>query len=407
MKPRIDKVIPRRQMLERLFARWHPEMEIEMVPLENALNRVIAKEFYSLNNLPVFRAASMDGIAVRSIDFVNGSPDTRKWKLGEDYVFADTGDDFDDVFDAVIMIENVTETIHEPGIILAPMVAVEKGQNIRQKGETVARGDLLVSPYTKLKPLHLALLAMGGVCQVPVFKKPRVAFIPTGSELVPMGTVPKRGENVDANSVMIKAELQNFGAEPICYPIVKDKIKQLKEVLENAVERADIVIINAGSSMGSEDLSVDIISELGEVLQHGIASAPGYPIAFAFIKNKPVINLPGPTIAAFCGMDWAVREMVNHCLYQSRFVREVVRATLTEDLNKWPPVETYYRMIVTREGDHYYAQPIPRHAPPNVSMVQCNGLHIAPIGIDGYQKGQELIVELLCMRSEIPNHNQH
>jgi molybdopterin molybdotransferase/putative molybdopterin biosynthesis protein len=406
MKPRIERAIPRMQMLEQLFARWHPEMEIEMIPLDNALNRVIAKDLYSQNDLPVFRASCLDGIAVRSIDFANGLPDTRKWKLGEDYVFADTGDDFDDAFDAVIMIENVTQTIYEPGIILVPTVTVEKGQGIRQKGEIVARGDLLVSPYTRLKPLHLALLAMGGVCQVPVLKKPRVAFIPTGNELVPMGTVPKRGENIDANSVMIEAELQNFGAEPICYPIVKDKIKQLKEVLENAVERADIVIVNAGSSMGSEDLSVDIMSELGEVLQHGIASAPGYPIAFAFIEHKPVINLPGPTIAAFCGMDWAVREMVNHCLRQSKFVREVVTATLTDDLSKWPPVETYNRMFVTCEGDRYYAQPIPRHAHTSVSMAQCNGLHIAPIGIDGYKKGQELIVELLCMRSEIPNHNQ-
>lgn len=403
MKPKIENAIPRMEMLEKLFEIWQPELEKEYIPLKEVFGRITAESLYSVNDLPVYRASRMDGIAVRSKDFENGIPDTSKWQLGKEFVYADTGDDFPDEYDAVIAIEEVE--INEIGIIISPEVTVEKNQMVRQKGETLAKGEFLMPAHTKLNSMGLALLAMGGIAEVPVLRKPKVAFIPTGNELVSPGICLQRGENVDANSVMIEADLLSFGAQPIVYPIVKDKRQELKGILENAMEKSDIVIVNAGSSMGSEDYSVAIMSELGEILQHGIASAPGYPIAFALIKGKPVINLPGPTIAAFCGMDWAVREMVNHALRQSRFKRETVKAVLTEDVNKWPPVEMYFRLLLTQDGEKYYAQPIPRNASGYVSMVQANGLHIAPLGLKGYEKGQEIEVELLSLRSEIPKLN--
>lgn len=404
MKPEIDNLISRMELLKKILYIWQPKEEKEFVSLKEALGRVTAEDLYSKNDLPVCRASRMDGIAVCSKDFGKGIPDTSRWQLGKEFVYADTGDDFPDKYDAVIAIEDVK--IGEIGIDISPEVVVAKNGMLRGKGETLSKGELLMPSYTRLKPLGLALLAMGGITQVPVLKKPKVAFIPTGDELVSPGISLKRGENVDANSTMVEAELLSLGAEPIIYPIVKDKKQDLKGILSDAVDKSDFVIVNAGSSMGSEDYSVAIISELGEIIQHGIASAPGYPIAFAIVMGKPVINLPGPTIAAFCGMDWAAREMINHALNQKVFCREIIKAEITKSIRKRFDFEMYLRLLLTRDGEKYYANPIPKNASNYTNMVQANGLHIAPIGLNGYEEGDEIQVELLTLRSEIPNHNR-
>ena len=403
MKPKVDKLISREEMLEKILDIYRPRLEKEYVYLKDAWSRVTAENLYSKNDLPVNRASRMDGIAVSSDDFQNGIPDTSGWQLGKEFTYADTGDDFSDKYDAVIAIEDVK--INKIGIEISPDVTVKKNSMVRLRGEILRKGELIVPKHTKLDSLALALLAMGGTTQVSVLKKPKVAFIPTGDELIPPGISLKRGETTDANSIMIETELSNFGAQPLIYPIVKDKRQELKNVLHDAIGKSDLVIVNAGSSMGSEDYSVAIMSELGQILQHGIASAPGYPIAFAFINDKPVINLPGPTIAAFCGMDWAVREMINHALHQKVFYRERVKAEITESVKKRPNFEMYIRLLLTQNGEKYYAQPIAKNASSYTSMVQVNGLHIAPIGIKGYEAGEEIEVELLSLRSEIPKYD--
>jgi molybdopterin molybdotransferase/putative molybdopterin biosynthesis protein len=165
------------------------------------------------------------------------------WKFGVDYVRADTGDDFDDAFDAVIAIEDV-EILPNGGLRFIPdeWEDVEPQLNISPKGDSLARGTLVGAKGTKLTPSDLAALAVGGVSEVTVFAKPKVAFIPTGSELIPLGTLPKRGQSVDANSVMAKFMLSDMGAEPLLYPIVRDDRAALNSALDKLIPLVKTVI---------------------------------------------------------------------------------------------------------------------------------------------------------------------
>ena len=134
------------------------------------------------------------------------------------------------------------------------------------------------------------ILHQGGVWDVPVLRKPAVAFIPTGNELVPPRSAVVRGKNVDTNSVLARTSLQLLGAEPLLYPIVPDDRAMLGRTLDDALGRADIVILNGGSSKGGEDHNARLLHERGKVLCHGVAAAPGRPLCAAMVEGKPVVN---------------------------------------------------------------------------------------------------------------------
>lgn len=179
----MDGFPSREEALADFFAAWEPARSVEYVALDDAVGRVLACDLASTNTLPVVRASSFDGIAVKSAAFANGMPDTSSWKPGVDYVRADTGDDFPDAFDAVVMIEKAV--VREDGsVTFDDDVTVEPGSGVRPAGSTLRAGEPLMSAGSIIRPTDLAALAMGGTTMVPVRVKPRVAFIPTGSELV-------------------------------------------------------------------------------------------------------------------------------------------------------------------------------------------------------------------------------
>ena len=267
----------REQALADFFAAWEPSEEsqaVELVTLDEAYGRIVARDLVSANTLPVVRASACDGIAVRSADFVDGLPDTSSWRMGREFVRADTGDDFPDEYDAVIMIEKAAVQ-PDGSVVLDEDVVVAPGEGVRAAGSTIARGVPLIATGTQINASDLAVLAMGGSTMVPVRRKPRVAFIPTGSELVPAGVRPLRGQNVDANSLMVKHMLAAYGAEPLMFPIVKDDPQALEEAFAEALAAADLVVINGGSAVGKEDFNVRMIEERGKVIHHYIAAVPG------------------------------------------------------------------------------------------------------------------------------------
>ena len=242
----------RAQVCEALFQRWEPVYETETIPVQAALGRVLPRDQYARVTIPVARASAMDGIAVCAGRFQQGMPDPAGWKLGEDFCRADTGDDFDDRFDAVIPIERVK--ISEKGrLTFLEELQVRPGDNIRPRGSVIRAGELVARKHRQLRPFDLACLALGGIAQVEVYRKPRVAFLPTDSELVPLGAPVGRGQNIDSNSVLAQAMLTEMGAEPLCYPIVPDQPEALAEALEQALQAADVVLLNGGSSKGAED----------------------------------------------------------------------------------------------------------------------------------------------------------
>lgn len=188
----------------------------------DALGRVLSRDYTASCSLPVVRASAMDGVAVISSRFQNGIPDTSHWKKGEDFCRADTGDDFSDRFDAVIPIEDVTLT-EDGHLTILPGVKVMPGMNIRPCGSTIKEGETVAKKNRLLRPFDLACLAMGNITEVEVYRRPRVAFLPTGSELVPPGSAVRRGNNIDSNSTLVKNMLLEMGAVPLIYPITRDR----------------------------------------------------------------------------------------------------------------------------------------------------------------------------------------
>lgn len=384
----------RAQVLEALFQQWHPVEKTEIIPLKEALGRVLVHDQLSQVTIPVVRASAMDGVAVSSAGFQDGPPDTSNWKLGEDFCRADTGDDFDDRFDAVIPIEQadlsadgrLTIHIREP---------VSPGYNVRPRGSTIQAGELLAKKDRQLRPFDLACLAMGGVAKVEVYQAPRVAFLPTGSELVPLGTPVGRGQNIDSNSLLVQGLLTEMGATPLCYPITPDRPADVAAALERALEEADVVLINGGSSKGAEDFNARLLEERGSVLFHWVADAPGKPMCVALIRNKPVINLPGPPLAVLYGMDWCIRAIVHRLLHKPLPRRQTIHGTLTEPIHAPSDMEILCMMDVTSTPNGYLVRQKPWRGGSMADSLGAGAIYITELGREGHQAGEDLEVTLL------------
>ncbi len=384
----------RAQVLETLFRQWTPADKTIRVPVSEALGHVLVEDQFSQVSIPVVRASAMDGIAVSSARFQAGPPDTSRWRLGVDFCRADTGDDFDDRFDAVIPIEQV-EISPEGGLTLLGQDQVHPGDNIRPGGSTVRAGDLLAKKDRQLRPFDLACLAMGGVTQVEVYAPPRVAFLPTGSELVPLGAPVERGRNIDSNSILARGLLTEMGAQPLCCPIVPDRPDCVAAALDRALEQADVVLINGGSSKGEEDFNARLLEERGCTLFHWVAAAPGKPMCVALIDNKPVINLPGPPLAVLYGMDWCVRAIVHRLLHKPMPRRQTIRGTLTQPILAPKDMEILCMMDVQPTPEGYLVKQKPWRGGSMPDALGAGAIYITRPDRPNCQVGEALEVTLL------------
>ncbi|MGN0295189.1 MAG: molybdopterin molybdotransferase MoeA [Lachnospiraceae bacterium] len=401
MKPDFSDLITKEEALSRLFSCWDPQPVKEVVSLDEAAGRVLFEDQYALYNIPVVRASTMDGIAVRSECFRDGMPDTSGWRMGTDFVRADTGDDFDDAFDTVIAIEKVT-FLENGGIQIDPHVNTRPGFNVKPCGADVKKGALLVKKGTVLSASDLAAIAMGGLAEVPVVRKPRVSFLPTGSELVPAGEPLQRGKNFDSNSVMVAQMLREMGAVPILHPIVKDDRESLNAALEELMPQSDIVLVNAGTSKGGEDYCAGLLEQKGHVLFHGVAAVPGRPMSMAMIDGLPVVNLSGPPFAAFYSMDWAVRTMVCRMLGIPVPVRETVEAVLTSGFHMPPLSLMACFHLEKNEAGEYLATQISLRGPRSAgsaAALTADAVYVTVPGEKHREAGEKIILELMKNRS--------
>ncbi|MDR1713062.1 MAG: hypothetical protein LBR39_02755 [Coriobacteriales bacterium] len=384
----------KQEALAALFAAWQPTRMTEQVAVDDSVGRVLASEQCSLLSYPVVRASCMDGIAVASAAFAAARPDLSGFALGRDYVRADTGDDFDDRFDAVIRIEDVT-LLDGGGIALPEDLEVTAGMNVEPGGASLAPGDFLLPAGWRIRPEDTATLVRGGITAVEVVQRPRVAFIPTGSELVPAGAQPQRGQQVDCNSTFARHMLSSYGAVPVIYPIVRDKAADLASALDQALVQADIVLINGGSSKGEEDLNTTLVRQRGTVLCHGVLAAPGRPTLIGLIDDKPVVVVPGPMVGCCYVFDWCIKAVVAHALGTAPEQHQQVQAILTSDLKSPQVLEFWNRLEVRQTPEGYTAEPLSLHrgsGPYRIGVT--SGQYINQIGEPPHKAGETLTVEL-------------
>lgn len=396
--PMDEKLPHKEEILEKVFAAWSPRPEMEIVSLPDAAGRVLAEDLTAMYNIPVVRASAMDGIAICAASVQNGIPDTTLWRLGQDYVRADTGDDFPDAFDTVIPIEQVT--LHpDGGVSFEQDIHIHPGMHVHPSGSQIQRGDAVGKKGTVLTALDLAAIGMGGYDHVGVIRRPRVAFVPTGSELVPVGSTLRRGQNFDTNSLLAAQMIRDMGGEPILRSITSDDPARLRAELDSLLPIADIVILNAGTSKGDEDYCGRMLEESGTSLFHGVAAVPGRPMGAAILDGKLVLNLSGPALAAFYSLDWLVRPSLCRFLGIPVPQRRRVQAVLTETLHCPPPMSLLCMLEVRRNPDGgYLATPLAirgPHAVRSSRMLTANALYATVPGEPHHQAGETISVELL------------
>jgi molybdopterin molybdotransferase/putative molybdopterin biosynthesis protein len=384
------------EVLEKLYKTWAAPIRTETIPTQDAYDRVLSENVFSNCDKPVVRASQMDGVAVKSEAFSKGIPDTSSWVYRVDWTRADTGDDFPDEFDAVIAIEDVNISSEneiefrqgfEPEIV--------SGTNVSPQGSMLSKGAIVAKKGTRLSPCDIAAIALSAVTEVQVYQQPIATFIPTGSELIPLGEIPKRGQTVDSNSLLAKLMLEEMGAVPKIYPIVRDDKSALAAALDKAISESDIVIFSAGTSKGEEDFSHALLAERGELICHGVAAAPGRPLALAIINGKPVINVPGPPVACYNGLDWCVRSIVSAYSEITPQKRLTVKAQLAEAIpNNGSGFETIIRIELEKSETGFLAHPVGRNRP-YTDGLGARGLYSTKLEPEPTGIGDSIDVEIL------------
>ncbi len=323
------------EALNIFFESWPEKMPEETIPIAEGMGRVLAKPMYALSDIPLVRASAMDGLCVKSELFRAGKPvDPDTWKRGDAYDFADTGDDFPDAYDSVIRIEDVTFKTQGQGVQLSEDLIFQKGMNVLSKGHFIKKDQLIKDAPAVLGATDIAAIAMGNNATLSVYRKPKVAFIPTGSELVDPGEPLLRGMNVNSNHLLAQGLLSSYGAEMVSFPIVRDERTVLKRNIDEAMLTCDLILVNGGSSKGSEDLALDILAKEGDIFFHWVNCGPGRPTALARIKDKPVVVVPGPPYGCLNVLDWFIRPVIAYWLHLPETPRQRVKAILTEDVRR-------------------------------------------------------------------------
>jgi putative molybdopterin biosynthesis protein len=371
----------------------------ETVPLEQAHGRITAAPVWAVRSSPHYDAAAMDGVAVRAHETI-GATETSplRLKVGEQAVWVDTGDPMPPGFDAVIMIE----VIHEvDASILEIQVPVAPYQHVRPLGEDIVATELVLPESHCIRPQDLAACAAAGLTAVSVRQPPHITVIPTGTELVPIGTDPKPGDIIEFNSLMLGAMIADWGGRATRWSPVADDYEHLKRTILEAIATSDIVVVNAGSSAGSEDYTARAVADLGQLVVHGVAVRPGHPVVLGVVGDTPVIGIPGYPVSAALTCELFVKPLIERQLGMPSQTRPQITAHISRKVLSPTGEDEYLRVRLGRVGEKLVATPIQRGAGVIMSLVRADGIVTIPRFSEGLDAGQEVAVELLRSRESL------
>ncbi len=372
----------------------------EEVPVADALGRVTAEAVFARVSVPHYHAAAMDGIAVRAEETL-GATDSSPLKLrvGAQAIWVDTGDPLPPDTNAVIMAEQVQDLGDGKLEILA---TVAPWQHVRPMGEDLVATELVLPENHSLGAVDLGALVAAGHTSVAVRRRPTVAILPTGTELVEGGTIPLApGAIVDFNSVVLAGQVREWGGEPTRLPITPDDRTLIRDRVTAALEQHDVVLVIAGSSAGSEDFTAGIVRELGELLVHGVAIRPGHPLILGVARNKALIGIPGYPVSAILTSELFLKPLLYRLQGLPPPSRPRTTATITRKLLSPMGEEEYVRVKLGQVGERLMAAPLSRGAGVIMSMVRADGLARIPRFSEGVHAGAEVEVELLRSMDEV------
>ena len=380
--------------------------QTEIVNTYESLNRITAEPIFAKCCSPLFNSAAMDGIAVKSAKTAKAKEERPLiLEPGTGYKIIDTGDPVKSPFDAVVMAEDVIEESGSDRVMITR--SVPGWQHVRPIGEDIAAGEMLLPSHHTIRPVDIGVLLAGGILNLKTFRKPTVSIIPTGTEIIMPYENPSEGDIIDSNSGMFAAMVTEAGGIPHRCGIVPDDYQQIKEAVLGEIEKSDVVIINAGSSAGTEDYTVHVLREIGEVIIHGVAMKPGKPVILAVVGGKPVIGLPGYPVSAYLAFENFVepvlRKMAGEDSLSGLTSRKTVKAVLSKRIVSSLKHREYVRVKVGKVGDKFVCAPLARGAGAAMSLVRADGFCVIPQESEGFEAGETVDVELYNDIARIEN----
>lgn len=321
-------------MLDALPSRFG-KCRVEQIALEDAFGRILAEDIAYATDIPNVLTSCMDSVALRWSDFEGcpeGTiPDTSSWVRGVNWEFANTGVAMPAGFDTAVVIEHVEVSGDERHISIKAAPSRQYA-GTKEPGSQHKAGDIAVRKGTLITPDAAAAIAGAGHSSVCVSAKPRIAFIPTGDELVPANLplsaqAPNRfagwGKVYESNSLVVRGKVEKWGGIFVPFDIVPDEKDAIREAVQKACKVADIVVLNAGSSKGSDDWSVEILEELGSIICHQTNHGPGHHSSYALLDETPIVGISGPSGGASFTLNFYLLPIMRRFLGQDPAPRKI------------------------------------------------------------------------------------
>ena len=408
--PELFTVLTPSAAIQKLFDQLPSSVGADVVPLHEALDRVIAESPVAPEALPAFPRSAMDGYAVRAADTFGASESLPAYltvigesPMGKAPAFEigkgqaaiiHTGGMLPKGADGVVMIER-TQKARENEIEVLRAIAV--GENVIQIGEDVKAGEALLSAGHRLRPQDLGGLAAAGITQVRVARRPRVAILATGDEVVRADIEPAPGQVRDVNTHSIAGLVQRAGGIPIPCGIVPDDFDALYHAARAALDGSNALVLSAGSSVSTRDMTSQVIDRLGKpgVLVHGVSIKPGKPTILAVCDGKPVFGLPGNPVSALVVADLFITPTLWHMQVLAQpTIHRSVRARLARNIASTPGREDYVQVKLVERGGELWAEPVLGKSNLIFTLVKADGLMVVPLDANGVQEGEMVEVRL-------------
>jgi molybdopterin molybdotransferase len=382
-------------------------LEVISMALMEARGYAVASDVFAPHDLPRFANSAMDGFAVRSSDASRASDkepvrlriagEVRAGDPGKIEVSPGTavrimtGAPVPPGGDAVVPVEE----IEERGDDLTVTTPAPAGRNVRPAGDDLETGELLVRGGTELEAGELALLASMGVSPVEVHRRPRVAVLVTGDELVSPESDPAPGQIRDSNSVALAALVAAAGAQVVLLERVPDELPAVRESFEQAAAHADLVVSSGGVAVGKYDFVKAVVEELGRIELWRVAMQPGKPVVLGALKDAPFLGLPGNPVSIHVGFEQFVRPSIRKMRGCAELLRPTVRAVLTSAIEKRPGRMHFVRVVLEARAEGWTATPTgPQGSHIQSSLIGCHGVARFPRDETQLAAGEEVIVEV-------------
>jgi molybdopterin molybdotransferase len=376
-------------------------LQSESIPTEHAVARVAAESITAPMYLPRFDRSAVDGYAIQADDTFEATQlKPRALKLTREKIVRKgyakeiwTGNTVPEGATAIVMLEHTRKLKNRLDVVKP----VTPGENISEKGEDIKKGEIALEAGTRINAYHVGLLAALGIPEVDVVRKPRIAIISTGNELVELSKGPSASQIVNSNRFVISGLCRELGADPDYLGIARDDEEEIRKKIVEGLAKADAVITTGGTSVGVADLVPHVIGKLDKrgIVVHGVAMRPGMPTALGLLKRKPVFVLSGNPVAAVFGFEVFVRPTILKLLGVQNELRPWVEARLTKRVTGALGRRVYLRVKAIAQKGKFLAEPVSARGSGLLSsLTKANGYVIISEGQEGLEKDEKIDVHL-------------